>query len=80
MLPTQNIFFLLKSDPKASSVEVGSFIRKFPGVKEVWMTEGEYSFLAKFAVPEGTVGLLTDRISRNPKILELSCLTAPISL
>ena len=80
MPSAQNVFFLLKSDPKASSSEIARSVRKLPGVKELWMTEGEYSFVARFSVPECTIQLLESKISSNPRILETSCLTAPILL
>jgi len=74
------VFFLVKSDPESSSLELAKYFQKFPGFDSAWMTEGEYSFVAKFSAPEGAVPLLERRLARNKAILELKCLNAPIRM
>ena len=75
-----DVFFLVKSDPECSSLALAKFLQRFPGFDSAWMTEGEYSFVAKFSAPEGAVPLLERRIARNKAILELKCLNAPIRM
>ena len=76
----QNVFVLLKSDPKASSTELARFIARFPGMQEVWMTEGKYSFVARFSAPLESIPQLRSKILRNKAVLEVDCLPAPIVL
>jgi len=76
----QNVFVLLKSDPKASSTELARFIARFPGMREVWMTEGKYSFVARFSAPLESIPQLRSKILRNKAVLEVDCLPAPIVL
>lgn len=74
----EDVFFLLKSDPNVSSSEIARSIRQLPGAREVWMTEGEYSFIARFSAPSGAVPVLGSRISRNRGVVGLEVAPAPI--
>ena len=71
-------FFLVKSDVRKRSADLAGAIAKVPGFREVWFTEGEYSFLAKFSAPEESLPGLESRIRRQPGILGVSCLPAPL--
>lgn len=80
MLSAQNCFFLLKSDPKASSLDVARSIRKLPGAKEVWMTEREYSFIARFCSPAEDLSRLKPRLERHKGIVGVTCVPAPFAV
>jgi len=59
-------------------MDVADFISRFPGLQEVWMTEGTYSFIARFHAPEGAIPLLASQLSRHKAILDLEFAPAPI--
>ena len=80
MAEVQNAFFLFKSDPRKSSSELARFISEFPGFKEVWFTEGEYSFVARFNAPAESLGELAAKLRRHCAVLEIICLHAPVVL
>ena len=80
MPAVQSAFVLFKSDPRKSSSELAKFISKFPGFKEVWFTEGEYSFVARFNAPLDSLGELTAKLKKHKSVLEIDCLNAPVVL
>ena len=80
MSEIQNAFFLLKSDTRKSSSELARFISRFPGFKEVWLTEGEYSFVARFNAPAESLPRLVAKLRKHGAVLEIICLPAPVVL
>lgn len=79
MRDASEVFLLFKSDPDSSSSELARFISGFPGAQDVWITEGAYSFIARFSVPEASVPLLPGRLLKNKSVLEIECVPAPLS-
>ena len=44
-----SLYLLLKSDPDANSHKLGRHLSTLPGVEEVYMTVGEWSFIIKLS-------------------------------
>jgi len=68
----------MKSKPCAIR-ELVDFISRFPGLQEVWATEGTYSFIARFHAPEGAIPLLASQLSKHKAILQFEIVNAPLS-
>ena len=79
-MAAQSVFVLLKTDPKSSSTELARVIARFPGMQEVWLTEGKYSFVARFSVPPESLQRLKSAIARNKAVLGVECLPAPVGV
>ena len=77
MRASQTVFFLVKSEPSPIK-ELADFILRFPGLQEVWATEGAYSFIARFQAPEGAIPLLASQLSKHKAILQLETINAPL--
>jgi len=75
---SETVFFLVKSRP-CPIKELADFVLRFPGLQEVWATEGTYSFIARFQAPEGAIPLLASQLSKHKAILQLETINAPIS-
>lgn len=64
----RRLWLLLKTDVKANSLELMGKLAALPGVREVHMTEGEWSFVVEVSAGEGKLGGIAHRLSRIPGV------------